>query len=124
MGLGIVKNDTVVVIRGKYKGVRGRVLQVDPKRQRAIVEGVNRRIHHERVNPQTGQGGRVEREAPVHLSNLALLCPKTDKPTRIRVRVTESKTKDGATQQIKERISVRAERELGEIVVIPRRWKT
>ncbi|MBN1476210.1 50S ribosomal protein L24 [Candidatus Sumerlaeota bacterium] len=123
MGLGIIKNDTVVVIRGKFKGARGRVLHVDPKRERAVVEGINRRIHHERVNPQTGQGGRVEKEVPIHLSNLALLCPKTDRPTRIRMRLTEVQAAGGKRKVVKERISVRAERELGETVVIPSKWK-
>jgi large subunit ribosomal protein L24 len=119
MSLGIRRNDEVVVIRGKFKGAKGRVLHVDRAKERAIVEGVNQRIHHERVNPQTGQGGRVEREAPIHLSNLALVCPKTGKPTRIRTRVNEVKTSTGAVKRVKERISVRAERELGETVVIP-----
>ncbi|NUP89166.1 MAG: 50S ribosomal protein L24 [Candidatus Sumerlaeia bacterium] len=120
MGLGICKNDRVVVISGKFKGSRGKVLDVDRAKQRALVEGVNFRTHHERMNPQTGQGGRVEKEAPIHLSNLALECPKTGKPTRIRHRVTEVETPGGKRKKIKERISVRAERELGEAVVIPR----
>lgn len=120
MSLGICRNDTVVVIRGAHKGKEGRVLSIDRKRERAIVEGVNFRIHHERVNPQTGQGGRVEREAPIHMSNLALKCPKTGKPTRFRTRVTRAQAGGGKTKIIKERISVRAERELGETVVIPR----
>lgn len=118
MSLGICKNDVVEVISGKFKGARGKILTIDRKHERAIVEGVNFRIHHERVNPQTGQGGRVEREAPIHLSNLALICPKTDRPTRVRTRVTEGK---GDGKSIKERISVRAERETGESVVIPRK---
>jgi len=120
MGLGICKNDKVVVISGKFKGARGKVLSVDRDKQRAIVEGVNFRIHHERVNPQTNQGGRVEKEAPIHLSNLALECPKTGKPTRVRNRVTEVDAPGGTKKKIKERISVRAEKELGETIVIPR----
>ncbi len=119
MGLGIRKNDEVAVIRGKYKGKTGRVLSVDRKGARAVVEGLNMRTHHEKVNPQTNEGGRVHREAPIHLSNLALVCPKTGKPTRIRTRVTEQELDEGKRKKIKERISVRAERELGETVVIP-----
>jgi large subunit ribosomal protein L24 len=121
MSLGIRKSDEVVVIRGRYKGKQGKVLRIDRARERAVVEGINLRVHHERVNPQTGQGGRVEREAPIHLSNLALVCPKTGKPTRIRTRVIEAKATGGGVKRIKERISVRAERELGETVVIPTR---
>ena len=120
MSLGIAKNDRVVVISGKFKGARGKVLAVDRAKQRAIVEGVNFRVHHEKMNPQTGQGGRVQKEAPIHLSNLALECPKTGKPTRIRTRISEVKAADGRVKKIKERISVRAQRELGETVVIPR----
>lgn len=119
MGLGIRKNDEVVVTRGKHKGARGKVLFVDREKGRALVQGVNMRTHHEKVNPQTGQGGRVQREAPISLANLALLCPKTGRPTRIRVRITEVKTPAGRVKKIKERISVRAQRELGETVVIP-----
>jgi large subunit ribosomal protein L24 len=119
MGLGIRKNDEVAVIRGKHKGARGKVLFVDRAKGRAIVEGVNFHTHHEKVNPQTGQGGRVQRESPISLSNLSLICPKTNRPTRIRVRITETKTAGGAVKHIKERISVRAQRELGETVVIP-----
>jgi large subunit ribosomal protein L24 len=119
MGLGITKNDTVVVISGKFKGQKGKVLSVDKAKQRALVEGVNFRVHHEKQNPQTGQGGRVEKEAPIHISNLALECPKTGKPTRIRHRITETEV-DGKKKKIKERISVRAEKETGETVVIPR----
>jgi large subunit ribosomal protein L24 len=121
MSLGIRKGDDVMVISGTHKGARGKILSIDRTRERAIVEGVNFITKHERVNPQTGQGGRTEREAPIHVSNLALVCPKTNKPTRIRVKISEQKAADGKKRRVKERVSVRAERELGETIVIPTR---
>jgi large subunit ribosomal protein L24 len=83
MGLGIRKNDTVLVISGDEKGKRGRVLSVDPKRQKITVEGINIIKRHMRPSPRYRQGGIIEREAPIHRSNLMLLCPKCDRPTRI-----------------------------------------
>ena len=83
-GLKIRKNDNVVVISGKDKGKRGRVIEVLPKLGRVRVEGVNKIKRHTKPNPQKNvKGGIVERESPVHVSNVALLDPKSDKPTRI-----------------------------------------
>lgn len=80
----IKKNDQVLVIAGKDRGARGKVLRVLPQEGRAIVERVNMVKHHTRPNPQKGiQGGVIEREAPIHLSNLMLICPETGNPTRI-----------------------------------------
>ena len=86
----IKKNDTVVVISGKYKGARGRVLMVMPKNDRVLVEGVNMVKRHTRPNPQRNvQGGIVERESPIHLSNVTPLDPETDKPTPVGTKVLE-----------------------------------
>ena len=83
-GLRIRKNDTVVVISGKDKGKKGRVIEVLPKVSRVRVEGVNKIKRHTKPNPQKNvKGGIVERENPVHVSNVALLDPKSDKPTRV-----------------------------------------
>ena len=80
----IKKNDQVVVIAGKDRGARGRVLRVLPARNAAIVERVNLVKRHTRANPQRGiQGGILEKEAPIHLSNLMLVDPQTNKPTRV-----------------------------------------
>jgi len=81
--LHIKKGDTVVVISGNNKGAKGRVLEVIRKTDRAIVEGVNMIKKHTKPNAQTPQGGIVEKEAPVHISNLMLVDPKTGKPTRV-----------------------------------------
>ena len=80
----IRKNDQVVVIAGDDRGKSGRVLRVLPTRGRAIVEKVNFIKRHTRPNPSRNQkGGIVEREAPIQLSNVMLLCPDCSKPTRI-----------------------------------------
>jgi large subunit ribosomal protein L24 len=84
----IKKNDQVMVIAGKDRGAKGRVLRVLPARAMAIVERINLVKRHTKQNPQKGvQGGILEKEAPVHLSNLMVLDPQSGKPTRIgRVR--------------------------------------
>jgi large subunit ribosomal protein L24 len=81
--LHIKKGDTVVVITGNNKGQKGRVLEVIRKTNRAIVEGVNMIKKHTKPNAETPQGGIVEKEAPVHISNLMLVDPKNGEPTRI-----------------------------------------
>lgn len=83
MGLGIKKGDTVIVLTGKNKGKQGRVLSVLPKKQRVIIEGLNIIKKHMKPNKQYTQGGIIEREAPIHISNVMLVCPKCNKPTRI-----------------------------------------
>ena len=80
----IRKNDNVVVITGKDRDKRGRVLKVVPATNRLIVEGVNIIKRHTKPNPQRNiKGGLVEREAPLHASNVQLVCPECSKPTRI-----------------------------------------
>jgi len=80
--LHIKKGDIVYVRSGEDKGKRGRVLQVFPKKQKAIVEGINI-VYKHRKPQQEGQSNIKETEAPVHISKLMLICPETDKPTRI-----------------------------------------
>ena len=82
--MNIRKGDTVQIISGNDKGRRSTVLSVLKDRERVIVEGVNMRKHHTRPSARDPQGGIIEREAPIHVSNLMIVCPKTDKPTRIR----------------------------------------
>ena len=78
------KNDNVLVITGKDRGKRGRVLKVVPARNRLVVEGVNFVKRHTRPNPQRNiKGGIVEREGTVHASNVQLICPECGAPTRI-----------------------------------------
>jgi large subunit ribosomal protein L24 len=89
MAARIRKGDTVVVIAGADKGRRGEVLQVLPKDDRAVVQGVNVAKRHTKPRGVGQPGGIVEREATIHLSNLMLIDGKTDKPTRVGFRVLE-----------------------------------
>jgi large subunit ribosomal protein L24 len=84
----IKKGDRVVVISGRSKGRTGEVLKVMPKENRAIVQGVNMVRRHTRPT-STSAGGIVDKEASIHISNLAHIDPKTDKPTRVGFRVLE-----------------------------------
>ena len=78
------RNDTVIVIAGKNRGKRGRVLKLVPERNRVVVEGVNLIKRHTRPNPRANvKGGVVEREASLHASNLQLVCPECGAQTRI-----------------------------------------
>ncbi|HEY6322971.1 MAG TPA: 50S ribosomal protein L24 [Thermoanaerobaculia bacterium] len=82
--LKIRKNDQVLVTAGKSRGARGRVLRVLSASGRAIVEHVNMIKRHTKPNPQKGiQGGILEREAPVQVSNLKLICPECGEPSRV-----------------------------------------
>jgi large subunit ribosomal protein L24 len=78
------KNDQVVVIAGKDRGTRGRVLKILRDRDRVIVEGVNRVKRHQKPTQKMPQGGITEKEMPIHVSNVMLLDGKADKPTRVR----------------------------------------
>ena len=80
----IRKGDTVEVISGNDKGQRAAVLSVIRDRERVIVEGVNMRKHHTRPSSRDPQGGIIEREAAIHVSNVMIVCPKSDQPTRVR----------------------------------------
>lgn len=79
----IKKGDTVIVIAGKEKGKKGKVLRVIPKHQRVIVEGVNFIKKHQRPTQRFQQGGIIEKEGPIHISNVMLICPRCNNPTRV-----------------------------------------
>ena len=82
--MSIKAKDTVIVLTGKDRGTRGTVLSVDPQKKRALVEGVNVQKKHVRADPRKGvKGGILEREAPLHVSNLMLVCPRCGEPTRV-----------------------------------------
>jgi len=84
MGSPVRKNDNVLVITGRDRGKRGRVLRVIPAKTRVIVEGVNFIKKHTKANPQKNiKGGIVEREASLHASNVQIVCPECGAPTRI-----------------------------------------
>lgn len=84
----IKKGDQVVVLSGRDKGKRGEVLKVHPKESRVVVQGVMMIKRHEKPGPQ-GTGGITRREAAIHVSNVSLIDPSTDRATRVGVKVLE-----------------------------------
>ncbi len=89
--LHIKKGDTVYVNAGNDKGKTGKVLSVDPSKDRAIVEGINVVSKHTKPNTKQPQGGIVKQEAGIHISNLQLLDPQTNKPVRVGYKVEDGK---------------------------------
>jgi large subunit ribosomal protein L24 len=93
----IRKNDTVLVIGGKNRGKTGRVLRTEPARQRVYVEGLNIVKRHQRprsvkdTQRSAEAGGIIEKEGPIHVSNVMLLDPTDNKPTRVGMRATAGK---------------------------------
>ena len=84
--MNIRKNDTVVVIAGKDRGKRGKVRFAYPKQERLLVEGINFVKKHSRARGAVRQAGIIEREAPIHISNVMLLCSKCNHPARVGFR--------------------------------------
>ena len=93
---GLRKGDTVVVLSGKDRGKTGKVLSVLPDRERALVERVNLLKHFDRRTQQNQAGGVIEREAPLHVAKLALMCPKCRKPYRAESHLPRTSS-DGAS---------------------------
>ena len=89
MALKIKRGDTVVVISGKEKGKRGEVKEVQPKKSRLVVEGVNERTRHARPS-QNNQQGLFTFDAPLHISNVMLVDPDSGEPTKVGYRFTDS----------------------------------
>jgi large subunit ribosomal protein L24 len=83
MGLSIKKNDNVLVVTGKEKGKKGRVISVDPTRDKILIERINIIKRHMKPSKKYAQGGIIEKEAPLNISNVMLVCSKCGKPTRI-----------------------------------------
>ena len=88
--LQIKKGDTVYVLAGEDKGRKGRVLSVDADKNRAVVEGINIVSKSTKPSAKHPQGGIIKMEAPINISNLALLDPKSGKPTRVGIRIGEN----------------------------------
>ncbi len=113
--MDIVKGDEVIVISGDEKGKIGRVLYVYPKTQRVLVEKINMIKRHTRArSQQQQQGGIVEKEAPIHISNVALYDPKAKKGVRIRTRI-HYENDAGRKVKIRDRISAKS----GEVLEKP-----
>jgi large subunit ribosomal protein L24 len=97
----IRRDDEVVVIAGKDKGKTGKVIRTDPKKDRVYVGGLNMVKRHQRPNPArpTAQVGVIEKEGPIHVSNVAIVDPKAKKPTRIGIRRRD----DGSPMRVTKR---------------------
>jgi large subunit ribosomal protein L24 len=89
----IIKSDTVLVLSGNDRGKTGKVLKIFPNLNRAVVEGVHLIKSHTRPSRDLPQGGIVEKEGPINISNLKVICPKCNKPARIGVKILEDKSK-------------------------------
>jgi large subunit ribosomal protein L24 len=100
MKMPVVRGDQVQVVRGDDKGKRGEVIRVYPKKARITVKGVNIVKRHRKARTAEEQSGIIEMEAPIHVSNVMLIDPKSGEPTRKRMRIDEDGTK--------ERISVKS----------------
>ncbi|WP_422658451.1 50S ribosomal protein L24 [Paenibacillus sp. EC2-1] len=88
--LHVKKDDTVIVISGKDKGKKGRVIAAYPRENRVLVEGVNMMKKHQKPNQQNPQGGIIEQEAPIHVSNVMHVDPKSGNVTRIGYKVLDN----------------------------------
>lgn len=95
MAKHIRKNDVVAVIAGNDRGKTGEVLDVDYSVGRVVVQGVNRVYRHLKPSRQHPQGGRIQKEMPINISNVLPVDPKTNQPTRVGFRITE----DGSKQR-------------------------
>lgn len=104
------KNDTVKVISGNSKGSVGKLLFVDREKGKVIVEGVNIMHRHTKPNQKNPQGGIIRREAPINITNVMLMCPKTNQPTRIGVNVIKDENTGKITR-------MRASKKSGEIII-------
>jgi len=98
--LHVRSGDQVQVLSGNYKGVRGQVLRTLPAKSQVVVEGVNIRKRHQAPSQENPEGGIITFEAPIHVSNVMLVDPASDEPSRFRTRVDDDGTK--------ERIAVRS----------------
>ncbi|MCX7572311.1 50S ribosomal protein L24 [Tumebacillus sp. DT12] len=91
--LHVKKDDTVIILAGKDKGKKGRILAAFPAEGRVLVEGVNIVKRHTRPSAANQQGGIIEKEAPVHVSNVAIVDPKSGEPTRVGKKILADGTK-------------------------------
>ncbi|MCL2700692.1 MAG: 50S ribosomal protein L24 [Phycisphaerae bacterium] len=103
----VKKGDIVVVLAGDDKGKTGEVISVYPRDSKVLVQGVNRVFKHLKPSRQHPRGGRIQKEMPIHISNVLPLDPKTSKPTRVAFRTNE----DG----VKERVAKRSGQVLGSV---------
>jgi large subunit ribosomal protein L24 len=89
----IRRNDEVLIISGDDRGSKGKVNRCMPRENRVVVDGVNMGKRHMKPRPNIRQAGIIEREAPIHVSKVMLICSKCHKPTRVSYRILENKSK-------------------------------
>ena len=89
--MNVKKNDTVLVLSGKDKGKKGKVLSVDPESRKVIVEGVNVASRHQNPRKQGEEGGIIKKETPIYASKVMTVCPKCDKATRVAHKIVDGK---------------------------------
>lgn len=102
----VIKNDNVTILSGKYKGSTGKVLKVFTKDNRVIVEGVNIIKRHTKPSQKNQQGGIIEKESPIDVSNVMVICGKCNQPTRVGYKILD----DGA------KVRICKNQECGEII--------
>ena len=89
--MNVKKNDTVVVLSGKDKGKKGKVLSVDPESRKVLVEGVNVASRHQKPRKQGEEGGIIKKETPIYACKVMTVCPKCDKATRVAHKIVDDK---------------------------------
>lgn len=104
------KNDTVKIVSGNSRGSVGKLLFLDRKKGKVIVEGVNVISRHTKPNQKNPQGGIIKREAPINITNIMLMCPKTNQPTRLGMNIIKDE-KTGRTTRM------RMSKKSGEILI-------
>ena len=104
--LHVKKGDLVVIISGKDKGKKGKILRAYPSDNRVVVEGVNIVTKHKKPRAANQQGGIVKQEAPIHASNVMLICKNCNKPTRIAKNILENGDKVRACKKCNQTIDI------------------
>ena len=89
--MNVKKNDTVLVLSGKDKGKKGKVLSVNPETRKVIVEGVSVAARHQKPRKQGEEGGIIRKETPIYASKVMTVCPKCDKATRVAHKIVDGK---------------------------------
>ena len=89
--MNVKKNDPVVVLSGKDKGKKGKVLSVDPESRKVIVEGISVASRHQKPRKQGEEGGIIKKETPIYASKVMTVCPKCDKATRVAHKIVDGK---------------------------------
>ena len=89
--MNVKKNDTVLVLSGKDKGKKGKVLSVNPETRKVIVEGVSVASRHQKPRKQGEEGGIIKKETPIYASKVMTVCPKCDKATRVAHKIVDGK---------------------------------